>query len=33
MQQGNRVWIVAQRTVFLGTLARSGFAQDGYFSQ
>jgi hypothetical protein len=33
METGMRVWIVARRTLFLGTLTGCEFVQDGYFSQ
>jgi len=33
MQPGTRVWVVARRALFLGTLTACEFVHDGYFSQ
>src|SRR5271167_2162283 len=33
MQPCIRVWVVARRALFLGTLTACEFVQDGYFSQ
>lgn len=33
LQPGTRVWIVARRALFLGTLTDCEFMQDGYFSR
>ena len=32
LQPGARVWILARRALFLGTLTRCEFVRDGYFS-